>query len=104
MTKNTNKCSFVHVLAKDILAAQNTEQSMIIWLVNNETARNVKLQRSNTLIRPTVTYAFETRVLEENMVNKLMIFERKTMRKIFDPTRTDDGYWGLKLIKKSMTY
>jgi len=22
-----------------------------------------------------------------------MIFERKFMRKIFDPTRTNDGYW-----------
>jgi len=30
----------------------------------------------------------------------LMIFERKIMRKIFGPTRTDDGYWRLKLIKK----
>ena len=24
---------------------------------------------------------------------KLMTFERKIMRKIFGPTRTDDGYW-----------
>ena len=29
----------------------------------------------------------------EALTNKLMIFERKVMRKIFDPTRTDDGYW-----------
>ena len=49
-----------------------------------------------TLIRPTVTYASETWVLKENMINKLMIFERKIMRKIFDPTRTDDGYWRIK--------
>jgi hypothetical protein len=27
------------------------------------------------------------------MVKKLMMFERKIMRKIFGPTRTDDGYW-----------
>jgi hypothetical protein len=38
-----------------------------------------------------VTYASETRVLKENMINKLMIFERKITRKIFGPTRTDDG-------------
>ena len=25
-----------------------------------------------------------------------MIFERKIMRKIFGPTRTDDGYWRIK--------
>jgi len=33
---------------------------------------------------------------EENMVNKLMTFERKIMRKIYGPTRTDDGYWRIK--------
>ena len=46
-----------------------------------------------TLICPTVTYASETWVLKENMINKLMIFKRKIMRKIFGPTRWDDGYW-----------
>jgi len=42
------------------------------------------------------TYASETWVLQENMTNKLMIFERQIARKIFGPTRTDDGYWGIK--------
>jgi len=57
---------------------------------------NVKLQLYNTLIRPTVTDASETWVLKENMTNKLMIFERKIMRKIFGRTRTDDGCWRIK--------
>jgi hypothetical protein len=48
------------------------------------------------LIRQTVTYATETWVLKENMINKLMIFERKVMRKISGPTRSDDGYWRIK--------
>jgi hypothetical protein len=30
------------------------------------------------------------------MTNKLMTFERKIMRIIFGPTRTDDGYWRIK--------
>jgi hypothetical protein len=30
------------------------------------------------------------------MINKLMIFERKIMWKLFGPTRTDDGYWRIK--------
>jgi hypothetical protein len=30
------------------------------------------------------------------MINKLMIFERKIMRKISGSTRTDDGYWRIK--------
>ena len=32
-------------------------------------SRNVKLQVYNMLIRPTVTYASETWVLKENMIN-----------------------------------
>jgi len=59
-------------------------------------SRNVKLQLYNTLIRPTVTYASETWVLKEHMKNKLLIFERKIMRKIFGPIRTDDGYWRIR--------
>ena len=58
--------------------------------------RNVKLQLYNTLILPTVTYASETCVLKERMANKLMIFERKIMRNISGPTRTDDDYWSIK--------
>ena len=59
-------------------------------------SRNVKLQLYNTLIRPTVTYASETWVLKENMINKLMIFERKIMRKILGTARSDDGYWRIR--------
>ena len=59
-------------------------------------SRNVKLQLYNTLICPTVTYASETWVLKENMINKLMTFERKLMRKIYGPTRKEDGYWRIK--------
>jgi len=35
-------------------------------------------------------------VIKENMINKLMTFKRKIVRKIFGPTRTDDGYWRIK--------
>ena len=59
-------------------------------------SRNLKLRFYNTLIRPAVTYASEKWVLKENMTKKLMIFERKITRKIFGPTRTDDGYWRIK--------
>jgi len=39
-------------------------------------------------------------VIKENMTNKLMIFERKITKKIFCPTRTDDGYWRIKTDKE----
>ena len=54
---------------------------------SNLISRNVKLQLYNTLIHPTVTYASETWVLRE------MTFERKIMRKVYGPSRTEDGYW-----------
>jgi hypothetical protein len=43
-----------------------------------------------------VTYASETWVLKENMINKLMTFESKIMRKMYGPIRTEDGYWRIK--------
>ena len=43
-----------------------------------------------------LSYAPETWVLKENMTNKMMTFERNIMRKIFGPTRTNDGYWRIK--------
>ena len=58
-------------------------------------SRNVRLQPYNTLIRPTVTYASEKYVLKENVTNELI--ERKIMRKTFGATRTDDGYWRIKI-------
>jgi len=30
------------------------------------------------------------------MINKVMLFERRIMKKIFGPTRTDYGYWRIK--------
>jgi hypothetical protein len=54
-------------------------------------SRNVRLQLYNTLIRATVTFAYETWVFKENMINKLMTFEKKIMRKMYGPTRTEDG-------------
>ena len=58
-------------------------------------SQNVELKLCNSLIH-SVTYASKTWVLKENMTNKLMSFEGKIMRKIFGPTRTDDGCWRIK--------
>jgi hypothetical protein len=48
----------------------------------------LKLYRT---IRPVLTYASETWVLKENSMQKLMIFERKILRKIFGPTKESNG-------------
>jgi hypothetical protein len=49
-----------------------------------------------SIIRPTVTYACETWVLKETIKNKLMVFERKVLWKIFGFTKERDGTWRIK--------
>jgi hypothetical protein len=49
-----------------------------------------------SVIRPTVTYGCETWVLKETIKNKLMVFERKVLRKIFGSKKERDGTWGIK--------
>jgi hypothetical protein len=49
-----------------------------------------------SIIRPTVTYRCETWVLKETTKNKLMVFERKVLRKIFGPAKERDGTWRIK--------
>jgi hypothetical protein len=79
---------------KEIIAAGNRAFHVHKKLFTSKLiSQNVKLQLHNMLIRPIVTYTSETWVLKENMINKLMIFERKITRKIFGPTRLDYGYW-----------
>jgi hypothetical protein len=55
-----------------------------------------KLELYKTVIRPVVIYASETWVLKEAMIKKLMIFERKILRRIFGPTKEKDGTWRIK--------
>jgi len=49
-----------------------------------------------SILRPIVTYACETWVLKETIKNKLMVFERKVLRKIFGPTKERNGTWRIK--------
>jgi len=43
-----------------------------------------------------VTDDCEVWVLKETIKNKLMVFERKVLRKIFGPTKERDGTWRIK--------
>jgi hypothetical protein len=46
-----------------------------------------KLKLHGTVIRPTVTYVSEIWVLKETTFQKLLVFERKILRRIFGPTK-----------------
>jgi len=43
------------------------------------------------LIRPVVTYASETWALSIWVTNKLLVFERQILRKIFGPIKPKEG-------------
>jgi hypothetical protein len=55
-----------------------------------------KLKLYKTVIRPVVIYASATSVLKEAMIQKLMIFERKILNRIFGPPKEKDGTWRIK--------
>jgi hypothetical protein len=47
----------------------------------------IKWSYNATPIRPIVTYASETWVLKGTIIQKLLVFERKILRRIFEPTK-----------------
>jgi hypothetical protein len=59
-------------------------------------SKRSKLKLYWSVIRPVVTYACETWVLKENVIQKLMIFERNILRKIFGPTKQQNGLCKIK--------
>jgi hypothetical protein len=54
-------------------------------------SKKSKLKLYNSVIRPTVTYASETWVLKKQTEEKLLVFERKIMRRIYGPTVDPNG-------------
>jgi len=54
-----------------------------------------KLKLYRTVIRPIVTYASETWVLKEAIIQKLLVFEKKILRRIFGPTK-ENRIWRVK--------
>jgi len=54
-----------------------------------------KLKLHCSVIRPVVTYACEIWTIKETITNRLMVFERKVLRKIFCPNN-EKGIWRIK--------
>jgi len=55
-----------------------------------------KLQIYKSTIRPIVTYGCETWAMAVTEQNRLLIFERRVLRKIYGPTQDNDGTWRIK--------
>ena len=54
-----------------------------------------KLKLYRTVIRPIVTYASETWILKETTIQKLLVFERKILRRIFGG-RKENKIWRIR--------
>ena len=66
------------------------------FLQNKILSRESKIKIYNTLIKPVIMYACELWVLKKQIEQKLLIFERKILRKIFGSNRQPDGSWKIK--------
>jgi hypothetical protein len=60
-------------------------------------SKKSKLKLYWSIIRPTATYGCEMWVLKGTIKNKLMVFERKVLRKIFGLTKERDVTWRIKI-------
>jgi hypothetical protein len=61
-----------------------------IMFTSKQISRKVKLELYRTIIRPVVTYACETWTLKDKIEQKLMVFEKKILRKIFGPIKVSE--------------
>ena len=63
-------------------------------------SRKYKLKLYWSVIRPAAVYGCETWVLKESIIQKLCVFERRILRKIFGPTKEANGIWRIKTNKE----
>jgi hypothetical protein len=66
----------------------------------NLMSRKSKLKLYWSVIRPILVYGCETWVLKESIIQRLSVFERKILKKIFGPTKEDNGTSRIKTNKE----
>jgi hypothetical protein len=59
-------------------------------------SRKSKLKLYWSVIKPIVVYGCETWALKEGIIQRLSVFDRRILRKIFGPTKEDNGIWRIK--------
>jgi ribonuclease HI len=63
---------------------------------NKDLSAASKLQIYKSIIRPAVTYGRETLTVTVTEQNRLLVFERRVLRKIYGTTLDYDGTWRMK--------
>jgi len=69
-------------------------------LKNKDLNAASKLQIHKSIIRPTVTYGCETWAMTVTEQNRLLVFDRRVLRKIYGPKLDNDGTWRIKTNKE----
>jgi hypothetical protein len=67
---------------------------------NKLISKKSKIKLYKALIRPAAVYGSECWVLTGNIKQKLLVFERRILRRMFAPTQKADGEWRLKTIEE----
>jgi hypothetical protein len=60
-------------------------------------SKKSKLKCYWSVIRPIRVYGCDTWVLKESIIQRLSVFEKKILRKIFGPTKEDNCIWRIKM-------
>lgn len=87
-----NKCQEEKEIELRIAKSNNCAGSLGRFLKCKEISRKVKISVYKTIIRPTLTYACETWVMTNKIRQRLEIWERKMLRKIFGGKQTEYGW------------
>jgi len=84
----TNKCSLCGTnWIWNIIHANFRCYANLKFFKSRLVTKHSKLKLYRTVIRPIVTYASETWVLKETIIQKLLVFEKKILRRIFGLTK-----------------
>ena len=79
-------------IQRRIMAGNRALYANIKLLKSRLITRKTKLKIYTTLIRPVITYASETWNISNNDANKLRVFERKIIRRIYGAIQ-ENGIW-----------
>jgi hypothetical protein len=82
-------------MKKRIVLGTKAYYAILKFFKSRLVTKQSKLKLYRTVIRPIVTYAPETWVLKETIIQKLLVFERKILRRIFGPTK-ENQIWRVK--------
>lgn len=89
----TSTCGEEEEITKRVVKGNRALGMMTSMLTSKAISRASKLKVYRTVIRPAVLYGSELWVLSKNSAQKLEIWERKVLRRIYGGIKISDGLW-----------